>query len=89
MKTILVPAAAAAVLALAPLAASAKTSGDYTGAVIKSVNPATTTVTLTDGSSFGYAYASLANKLQPGAHVSFHWQDINGSNVITDVTSAS
>jgi Cu/Ag efflux protein CusF len=88
MKTILVPAAAAALLALAPLAASAKTSGDYSNAVIKSVNASARTVTLNDGSSFGYAYAALAQKLQPGAHVSFHWQDINGGNVITDVNSA-
>lgn len=88
MKTILVPAAAAALLALAPMAALAKTSGTYSDAVIKSVNPSALTVTLANGNTFGVAYAGLEAQLQPGAHVSLHWQDVNGTSTVTNVTSA-
>lgn len=53
MKTLLVPAAAATLLALAPMAALAKTSTNFSDAVIKSINPSARTVTLADGNTYG------------------------------------
>ena len=89
MKTLLVPAAAAALLALAPMAALAKTSTNFSDAVIKSINPSARTVTLADGNTYGLNYAGLVGQLQPGAHVNLHVQDVNGANVVTSVTRAS
>lgn len=87
MTKILVPAAVAAMLAFAPLAALAQTGGYYSDATIQSVNPTAMTVKLSDGSEYTVAYAGLLNQLQPGSTVNFRWQDSNGNYEITSVNS--
>lgn len=88
MRKILVPAAAAALLALAPLAATARTVGYIDSATVQSVNPSALTVTLSDGSVFNLARASQLDRLKPGDHIAFNWQDSNGSYVITRLSRA-
>lgn len=91
MQKILIPAAAAVVLGLAPLAASAHTRmyGEFSDAVVKSVNQSALTVTIEGGETFNLGYAGEMAQLQPGAHVALTWQDINGSPTVTKVSSAS
>ncbi|WP_164871826.1 DUF1344 domain-containing protein [Solirhodobacter olei] len=89
MKIILIPAAVAAVFSFAPLVASAQDSGDYTGAIITAIDPAAMTVTFAHGTTHNVLPAALHERLQPGARVDFHWKDINGKWVVTDVTPAS
>lgn len=84
MKKILVPAAIAALVSVAPLAALAKTTGDYSGTV-KSVNTSNETVTLTDGETFSLDYAGMANQLKPGTTVNLRWEDVNGETRVMRV----
>lgn len=89
MKTLMVPAAAAALLALAPLAASARTTGYANDALVQSSNPSALTVTLSNGNSYGVYNGALFNQLKAGSHYNVQWQDINGGMVITHISPAN
>lgn len=89
MRNKFVPALLAAVLVSAPLAAMARDSGDFSDAVVKSVNPSALTVTMQDGDVYALNYAAQANQLKPGEHISFHWIDVDGGSRLTTFHQAS
>ena len=83
MRNKFVPALLAAILVSAPLASMARTSGYFSDAVVKSVNPSALTVTMDDGNTYALNYAAQANELKPGQHIAFNWIDVNGGSRLT------
>ena len=83
MRKTFVPALIAAVLVSAPLASMARTSGYFSDAVVKSVNPSALTVTMEDGNTYDLNYAAQLDQLKPGEHIAFNWIDVNGGSRLT------
>lgn len=88
MKSSAALVAAAVVLALAPLAASARDDGVYSGAVVESIDAGTMAVTLNGIGTYRFAPAGLATQMKRGSALDIYWQDINGDRVITHVKRA-
>lgn len=87
MRMTLVPAAAAALMALTPLAAMAHTTGYYSNAVVKSVNPGGLRITLKNGQPLHLAYMAQAQTFKAGHHYFINWASENGGRVITNAKS--
>ena len=87
MTKFAIPAAIAALIALAPAASMARTVQTFDGTV-QSINSSAGSVTLTDGTSYLLGTAALQAQLKPGAHVNLTVKDINGSDTVTGFTTA-
>lgn len=89
MRTKMFPVAAAALIALTPLASMARTTGYFSDAVVKSVNPSALTVTLKDGTRLGVETASQFNQLKPGQRYNIKWADVGGNATAVRVQKVS
>ncbi len=74
MRKLIAPVAAAA-LVVASSAAFAGAGANQGQGVIKSLNPVTMTMQLTNGSSYQVTTANAFKQLKPGEKVSFTWHD--------------
>jgi Cu/Ag efflux protein CusF len=89
MNSKFIPAAIAAILVASPMAVLARTQGDFTNAIVQSVNAQAMSVTLQDGTTLDVVSQALLKELTPGARVDLHVRDLNGGDVVTNVRAVS
>ena len=90
MRIILIPAAAALTLPLAPMAFAGSTglaTGARVSGTVQSVDMQKQTMTMADGHTLSMAYPATLKKLKPGEHISFKVQD-NAETKAADIQGA-
>lgn len=80
MRRFILPLVAAGMLASAPMALAETTTG-----IVESIDPASLTLTLADGTMFQLPESLAVTEVAPGQTVEITWEMQDGQQVVTDV----